>query len=260
MTSDLFDPELAAFAEWATTYQSDGRTLQGFFVAPAGVGPFPGVVFHHGSSGLLPAAKPAIDSVVAMGYAVFIAIRRGHNHNPGPFWETLVPSPWGTPAMGAELVAALGAECDDAIAGLEWMRVHTLVDPDRVAMIGSSFGGVMVMLAAGRQAAFRAGISFAGPSISWPDAPLLQTVLLEAMAAADVPLMLSQAGDDVHLTPTYALGGELARLGKPHEIRIYQPIGEQRGDGHGVFNKAPWLWQHDVERFLARCMPATTCS
>jgi dienelactone hydrolase len=258
MPAGLGDPELTVFAPWSTTYDSDGRSLDGFFVAPAGAGPFPGVVFHHGSAGLLAAAKPAIESLVTMGYAVFAPIRRGHNRNPGPFWETLIRSPWGSPEMGAELVAALEGECDDGVAALEWMRGKAQVDADRVAIIGSSFGGVMVMLAAGRRGAFRAGISFAGPSISWPDVPLLQEVLLAAMAEVEVPLMLIQAGDDVHLTPTYVLGGELARLGKPHEIRIYQPIGATRGDGHAVFNKAPWLWHDDVERFLARAMPAAT--
>ena len=77
-------------------------------------------------------------------------------------------------------------------------------------MIGSSYGGVMVMLAAGRGLDFRAGVSFAGPSITWPDAPSLQDVLLEAMASTAVPLFLIQAWDDVHLTPTYALGATLA--------------------------------------------------
>ena len=104
-----------------------------------------------------------------------------------------------------------------------WLRAHALVDAARVAMIGSSYGGVMVMLAAGRRAPFRAGISFAGPSITWPDAPALQTVLLDAMGMSEVPLMLIQAGDDVHLTPSYVLGSELARLGKPHEYEIYGP-------------------------------------
>jgi hypothetical protein len=109
------------------------------------------------------------------------------------------------------------------------------------------------MLAAGRGAPFRAGISFAGPSITWPDAPALQATLLESLRHTAVPLMLIQAGDDFHLSPTYVLGAELAQLGKPHETRIYQP-GAQRGDGHGVFNKAVPLWKPDVERFLARAL------
>jgi hypothetical protein len=141
---------------------------------------------------------------------------------------------------------------DRVNAALNWLRAHPLIDAERIAMIGSSYGGVMVMLAAGRHARFRAGISFAGPSITWPDAPALQTMLLAAMGVCQVPLMLIQAGDDFHLTPTYVLGGELARLGKPHETRIYQTIGSQRGDGHGVFNKALWLWRPDVEAFLRR--------
>ena len=118
-------------------------------------------------------------------------------------------------------------------------------------MLGSSYGGVMVMLAAARRADFRAGISFAGPSITWPDAPALQDVLVESMRRTEMPLFLIQAWDDVHLTPTCVLGGELA-LEKQHETRIYQQLGTERGNGHGVFNKGVDLWSTDVRRFLAR--------
>jgi carboxymethylenebutenolidase len=246
--------ELACFDAWRTKYVSDGRTLDGFFVAPERDGPFPGVLFHHGSGGLLPGAKGGVLALVGMGYAVFLPIRRGHNGNPGPFWETLITDPWGSEAMGPQLVAALNGECDDALAALQWFKQHPKVIPQRVSMIGSSYGGVMVMLAAGRRADFRAGISFAGPSITWPDAPALQEVLIDAMRRMEIPLFLIQAWDDFHLTPTYALGAELAALGKPHETRIYEPIGTERGDGHGVFNNAVELWSPDVGRFLARWM------
>ena len=160
--------------------------------------------------------------------------------------------PWGSAEMGSQLVEALDSESDDAIAALEWMRAHPRVDSDRIVIAGSSFGGVMVMLLAGRGAQCRAGISFAGPSITWPDAPALQEHLVAAMGRAEFPLFLIQAADDFHLTPTYVLAGELARLGKPHEVRVYGPIGVNRGDGHGVFNKAPDLWGPDVQRFLDR--------
>jgi len=154
--------------------------------------------------------------------------------------------------MGLQLVDALEDEWDDALAALAWIKEQPVVDAGRVAMMGSSYGGVMVMLAARRRATFRAGVSFAGPSITWPDAPALQEVLLDAMRTTEVPLFLIQAADDVHLTPTYALGVELARGGKVHEVRIYGAIGESPGDGHGVFNKAVGLWRPDLDRFLSR--------
>ena len=106
-----------------------------------------------------------------------------------------------------------------------------------------------LVLAGGRQADFRAGISFAGPSITWPDAPALQDVLIESMRRTEIPLCLIQAWDDVHLTPTYVLGGELAALEQQHETRVYQPLGTERGNGHGVFNKGVELWSADVRRF-----------
>jgi dienelactone hydrolase len=235
-----------------TSYVSDGRRLDAFLSLPDCPGPHPGVVFHHGSNGLMAASAAGIAALVGAGYAVLAPIRRGHNGNPGPYWEELVPSPWGSPAMGEELLVALGGECDDALAGLARLRAEPSVDGTRVAMLGSSYGGVMVLLAAGRGADFRAGVSFAGPSITWPDAPALQRVLLDAMAATEVPLFLIQAWDDVHLTPTYVLGGALAAAGKPHETRIYGRLGTEPGDGHGVFNKAVEQWLPDVTRFLAR--------
>ena len=250
--------QLDVFSEWRTEYVSDGRMLRGYFVAPNGNGPFPGVIFHHGSGGLLPAAKPGVLALAEMGYAVFVPVRRGHNGNPGPYWESLVTEPWGSEAMGSQLLDALSGECDDALASLRWMKEQASVDPLRIAMLGSSYGGVMVMLAAGLHADFRAGISFAGPSITWPDAPALQAVLIDAMRRAEVPLFLIQAWDDVHLTPTYVLGGALAAAGKAHETRVYGAIGTEPGDGHAVFNNAVELWAPDVRRFLSHWMPCPT--
>jgi dienelactone hydrolase len=242
------------FSEWRTDYVSDGRVLRGYYVTPEGMGPFPGVVFHHGSGGLLPGAKAGVLALVEMGYAVSVPVRRGHNGNPGPYWETLVTEPWGSEAMGPQLVEALSGECDDAIAALQWLKDQPAVDSQRVAMLGSSYGGVMVMLAAGRGADFRAGISFAGPSITWPDAPALRAELIGSVRRSEVPLFLIQAWDDFHLTPTYVLGGELAAAGKAHEVRVYGPIGTEHGNGHAVFNNAVDLWEPDVRRFLARWM------
>jgi len=124
-------------------------------------------------------------------------------------------------------------------------------------MVGSSFGGVLTVLALADGAPLRAGVSFAGPSMTWPQAPALQQAMLAAIAGGRAPLFLAQAYNDNSLAPTYAMGAEMARLGRPHETRVYPPIGEGPGGGHGIFGTGVELWRRDVQSFLARVCPAT---
>jgi hypothetical protein len=51
------------------------------------------------------------------------------------------------------------------------------------------------------------------------------------------------------LLATYTLAAELFQAGKPHEVRIYAPVGSSPIEGHGLFGRAPHLWRADVERF-----------
>ncbi len=218
-------PALEIYAPWATYYESDGHQLTGFLFLPPSTPPFPGIVFNHGSAGLLTASKPGFDALVSMGYAVFAAMRRGHNGNPGAYWRDRVNAPWGSPEMGTQLVHALADEARDVQAAVAWLQAHPLIDPHRVAVVGSSFGGVVMVLAADDSPQFRAGVSFAGPSQTWPHAPALQDALVAAIRNTLLPLFLIQAQNDHSLAPTYTLGSELARLNKPHETRIYPAIG-----------------------------------
>ncbi len=243
---------LSIFEPFTVTYSSASYTLQGYLLLPVGQKPFPAVIFQHGSAGLMPSNRSGIEALLRMGYAVFVALRRGHNNNPGPNWLSLVPSPWGSPEMGRELVGALDGETEDVLAGLDWLRAQPQIDPDRIAIAGSSFGGVVTVLAAGRTSQFRAGISFAGPSQTWPSAPALQEIMLASVQKTSLPFFLIQAQNDHSLLPTYTLGMEFARLGKPHETRIYPALGDTPMEGHGIFGGGVAWWSVDVERFLAR--------
>lgn len=224
---------LAPYARWPTSYTSDGRELAGFWLQPEGRGPFPAAVFNHGSDGLLPASMPGIRALQGMGYAIFLPIRRGHNDQPGTFWLDRVTAPWGSPDMGDQLVSALRAELRDVMAAVGWVAERPEVDCRRIVMLGSSFGGALTVLALGEdlplgeESALRAGVSFAGPSMTWPHA-------------------LSSA-----------IGAELARLGRPHETRIYPAIGDGPGGGHGMFGTGVDLWRQDVESFLARSLTSS---
>lgn len=227
-----------AFAPWRTSYRSADHDLPGYFITPPpDHAPFPAIVFHHGGSGLRPSARTAVMALVDFGYAVFVPIRRGLD------------------ATAAEsLVARLEAECDDAVAALDWLRRQDAVEPTEIAMIGSSTGGELVLLAAARQAPFAAGVTMAAGSTHWATAPELRDRLRDAVRTSTTPLFLIQAADDTSLTPTYELGAELARGGTPHEVRIYEPVARERGGGHGIFGNAVDLWLPDVRRFLNRVL------
>lgn len=245
---------LAPYDQWRTSYLSEGRMLAGFWLLPPGGGPFPAAVFNHGSDGLLPASMPGVLALPDMGYATFLPVRRGHNEQPGLFWLDRVTAPWGSPEMGDQLVLALRAELGDVLAAVDWVAERPEVDARRIVMLGSSFGGVLTVLALGADSVLRAGVSFAGPSMTWPQAPALQREMLAAAASGQAPLFLAQAYNDNSLAPTYAIGAELARAGRAHETRIYPAIGEGPGGGHGMFGTGVPLWRQDIESFLTRSL------
>jgi carboxymethylenebutenolidase len=252
------EQNLAPYASWRTSYSSDCGELASFWLLPEGSGPFPVAVFNHGSDGLLPASMPGIRALRDMGYATFIPIRRGHNGQPGTFWLDRVTAPWGSPDMGDQLVSALRAELRDVMSAVDWVAGRPEADRQRMVMLGSSFGGVLTVLALGEDSALRAGVSFAGPSMTWPQAPALQRAMLAAVASGHAPLFLAQAYNDNSLAPTYAIGAELARIGRTHETRVYPPIGEGPGGGHGIFGTGVELWHQDVESFLTRSLTTIT--
>jgi dienelactone hydrolase len=154
--------------------------------------------------------------------------------------------------MGMQLMKALDGETDDVLAALDWLHSQPQINPERIAIVGHSFGGAVTVLAAKYTQRFHAGISFAGPSQTWPDAPALQEAMLTAIQSTMIPFFFIQAQNDHSLMPTYTLGMELARLNKPHETRIYPPLGTTPMEGHGLFGRGVEWWYTDVERFLKR--------
>ena len=198
---------------------------------------------------------------------------RGSNNGPGPYWLDRVSAPWGSPEMGHQLVEALNDECGDTLAALDWLRTHPDLDDERIGIVGSSFGGVLTVLAAGRSTKFKAGISFAGLSQTWPDAPALQECMIKEIGKTEVPIFLIQAQNDNHLTPTYVLGAELARLGKIQETRIYPPIDAAAAESWYLRNRRrtvgtrcssisvsldpSWLERNNSETRITRPLAAT---
>ena len=114
----------------------DGRKIPGFLTLPADADGSPVVVDIHG--GPVSQRRPAFSSVkqyfVARGYAVF------------------EPNVRGSAGYGREYASLDDVEkrmdaVTDIEACVEWLRTHPAVDPDRIACMGGSYGGFMVLAA-----------------------------------------------------------------------------------------------------------------
>src|SRR5205823_5410904 len=111
---------------------------------------------------------------------------------------------------------------------------------------------IMTMLAVSRTRAFRAAVNFAAAAMNWERNIPLRDELLRGVERIETPVFLVQAVNDFSIGPTYGLGQAFARLGKPHEARIYPPNGTTPQEGHGLMTTGIPTWREDVRRFLER--------
>jgi dienelactone hydrolase len=237
------EPELVAF-------RSGERTLRGFVYRPAGNGPFPAVVFNHGSEEL-PGTKPGQGIFyVKNGFVLFVPHRRGQ----GESWDA-GRSIGMEDVAGQGFVDALVAQSDDVMAAVAYVGALPFVDPKRVAVAGCSLGGIESLFAAERGTGLVAAVDFAGAAITWAGNPALQERMKLAARNAKVPVLLLQAENDFDTAPTRVLAEELKKAGKPGRGHVYPPHGKTHADGHGFCagGQSPG-WGDEVLAFLRDAM------
>jgi poly(3-hydroxybutyrate) depolymerase len=78
----------AAISKERVTFKSGSLTLVGFLFKPDGAGPFPALVWNHGSE-RNPGTMRQFDAVASIfvpaGFVVFAPMRRGHGDSEGPY-------------------------------------------------------------------------------------------------------------------------------------------------------------------------------
>lgn len=147
-----------------------------------------------------------------------------------------------------------GRELGDARAALAFLRARGEVDARKVAVVGHSFGGSLAIVLAESEPDLRAVVVFSGSGYSWDRSPELRARLLAASARAAAPLFYIHAANDYSLNPGRALDAHLKKLGKPHRLTIYPPVGRTADDGHGMLYLAMSEWEPDVFSFLDEAM------
>ena len=140
------------------TFQNGDVTLAGTLDLPAGDGPFPAIVTVHGSP---PLTRNDIYNLnishffVQNGYAVLRYDKRGAGESTGEYPDV------GTHEEGEANVNILA---DDALAGVEFLKNHDLIDPDKIGLAGHSQAGWIIPLAASKSPDVAFMIISSGPT------------------------------------------------------------------------------------------------
>jgi len=256
----MLAPALVAAADVVVAFPSGALTLQGVVFKPEGAGPFPAVVYNHGSApGML--SKQAFDALgpvfVSRGWVFFGPFRRGQglSASAGPFIGDQIDAAektGGTSAGAAEAVRLLQTDhLNDQMAALAWLQQQSFVRSDRIAVAGNSFGGIEVVLGAQR-GPYCAAIDSAGGAQSWAQAPELQSVMTNAVRNSKIPIFFFQAANDYDLSPSKTLSAAMKDAGKPYELKIYPAYGKSTQEGHAFGYFGASVWADDVFRFLNR--------
>src|SRR6266436_1230395 len=101
-------------------YASGNLRIQAYLYKPEGDGPFPVVIYNHGSRDGRERASVPFQYVGKMltraGYAVLVPERRGYGKSDGSTWREEVGSDQ------YRLITRLQAETDDVLAAVEYLR------------------------------------------------------------------------------------------------------------------------------------------
>ena len=231
--------------------------LHGLVWKPGGAGPFPAVLYNHGSGSQSDLARPGkLGPVFARhGFAVLYLFRRGAglSADQGTDSETLMNramSERGQAGRNEVQLQLLDAELADVRAGLAALRARSDIDTTRIAMVGYSFGGQLTLLAA-EQERVRAVVVFGTAAGSWKGSSRLRDQLLATVRHLSAPVFFIHAANDYSTAPGRALDRQMAQAGRTHRLKIYPAVGSTAREGHDFIHQRVRSWERDVFAFLS---------
>ena len=152
-------------------YESGGRELPGYLYRPRGSGPFPAVLWNHGSE-KEPRAQPELARFYTEhGFVFFVA---------DPAWSR--ECRWALYSTCKREIAAKESDRSvvqrkqvklhdvynaDVVAALAWLKERPFVDRERIIVSGVSYGGIQTLITAEKGLGVRGFISFAPGAMSF---------------------------------------------------------------------------------------------
>jgi carboxymethylenebutenolidase len=244
--------------EWQEVfYSSADLRIQAYLYRPQGDGPFPAVIYNHGS-------RPGRERVGApfefvgralarAGYVVLVPERRGYGRSDGATWSEEVGND-----HGRYFVERLEKETGDVVAALDYLRGLAFVDAGHIGVMGWSLGGIVTMFAIARTDGFAAAVNQAGGALSWDGNAQLRAALRTAAEKSSTPVLLLVAANDRTTASVTTLADILRKRGVAHRLVIYDAFARSGGDpriapGHAIFSAQGLAnWEGDVLDFFGR--------
>jgi len=245
-------------------FRIDGRAYGGELFKPPGDGPFPAVLYNHGSApGMLNSqASKAIGPLFAShGFVFFMPYRRGQGLSAaaGRYIGDEISSALahGGMAESERTMTRLlsGEHLQDQLGALQWLKSQPYVLAAHVAVDGNSFGGVESVLGA-ETGSYCAAVDASGGAESWARSPSLRALMIRSVRAAKSPIFFFQAANDYDTTPTTELSAAMRTVGKNAQVKIYPAFGHSAREGHSFAYAGSDVWFPDVLAFLETyCSP-----
>jgi dienelactone hydrolase len=237
-------------------YRSGSLRIEAYLYKPDGDGPFPVVIYNHGSREGHERDSVPFKYVGSMltraGYVVLVPERRGYGKSDGAMWRDE------TQRDPSRLVPRLQEEVDDVLAAIDYLRTQPFADTKRMGIMGWSFGGIVTMLATSRSSAFLVAVDQAGGSLSWDANAPLRSALISAAGKSKTPTLFLVAKNDRTTAAVTTLAAIFERRSLPHRLVIYDqfnpPVaGHADAPGHLIFSMyGASIWAGDVVEFLNR--------
>jgi len=237
------NPELIGF-------KSGDLDLKGFIWKPQGRGPFPAILWNHGSERRPGSVNRVASFFVGRGYVFFVPHRRGQGRSPGPYIKDQLRTAASPLQRSTMLVSLQEQHLGDQLAALAHLKSLSYVDKNRLAAMGFSFGGIQTVLAAELGAGYRVAVSCSAASETWQRSPDLQRRLIAAARHAAIPVFFLQAQNDYDLAPNRALSASVKAAGRRTESKVYPPNGSGPQQGHEFCISGADVWGPDALAFI----------
>ncbi|KFL30178.1 dienelactone hydrolase [Devosia riboflavina] len=233
-----------------------GARLEIVAARPEGAGPFPTLVFNHGSTGRGQntslygrTVAPGIvaNYFVERGWMALFPQRRGRGKSGGAYGEGLAPDGSGYSCDVEIAIAGFERAIEDVDAVVSYLRDRSDIDRQRLVIGGVSRGGILAIAFAGmRPGIFRGAINFNGGWLGrgCPSHEVVNPLLFERGAQARIPTLWLHGNADQY----YQIGHcrknfDRFRSAGGQGTFIAAPM------GHALMFK-PALWSGHVDQYM----------